>query len=288
MDKNEIHLFNQHALTRFKPTDVKIVRIATTAFSYAFDPKLIGPDHHLHYRSELSTRFGSRVESNGHFGLELQFSDYFKDHTGQLTNAHITGTFQFTFRIHNLEDLLLPLENEEKVLAQPILSTLLAISFSTIRGIVADRTANTPFRGYYLPIVDPMQFFKQREKLNAKTTPSSISREDVQKQLAELFLQKYSDSVVKKSGKDNYLDIVVPFIHPLAGYHIFFNTAKDEIKIGYYCRDDEFMDEKVRMHPNELIRTSKEIRLKDNPIFSFDQVDQAIQAAAKLTELLRT
>lgn len=287
MDKNEIHLFNQHALARFKPTDVKIVRIATTAFSYAFDPKLIGPDHHLHYRSELSTRFGSRVESNGQFGLELQFSDYFKDQFGQLTNANITGTFQFTFRINNLGDLLLPLENEEKVLAQPILSTLLAISFSTIRGIVADRTANTPFRGYYLPIVDPMQFFKQKETFNSKAMPISISREHTQKQLAELFLKKYPESVVKKSGKDNYLDIVVPFIHPLAGYHIFFNTAKDEIKIGYYCRDDEFMDEKVSMHPNELERNSKEIRLKGNPSVLFKEVNEAIAMAVKLVELIR-
>lgn len=63
----------------------------------------------------------------------------------------------------------------------------------------------------------------------------------IQQQLSEKFLARYTNSIVKKIDRDNHLDIYVPEIHEKKGTHIFFNTAKDKIKVGFYCRDEEFV-----------------------------------------------
>jgi hypothetical protein len=62
----------------------------------------------------------------------------------------------------------------------------------------------------------------------------------LQQQLANGITNKFKDAVVKKIDKDNYLDIHLPSVHPKKGTHLGINTARGEIKIVFYCREDDF------------------------------------------------
>jgi len=62
----------------------------------------------------------------------------------------------YIFIIENLPDFILHHDGDNQI--EAILgATLLGISFSTTRGIVMERTKGTPFAGFILPVINPMQ-----------------------------------------------------------------------------------------------------------------------------------
>jgi hypothetical protein len=75
-----------------------------------------------------------------------------------------------------------------------------------------------------------------------KKTFTGNTLSSVQEQLFEAIKEYYPNAEAKKINKDNYLDIYVPEINKKRGTHLFFNTAKDGIKIGFYCRDEDFIE----------------------------------------------
>jgi hypothetical protein len=98
----------------------------------------------------------------------------------------------------------------------------------------------------------------------------------IQDKLAEGIQKVFPDAEVKKINKDNYLDIHIPSANPKRGSHLFFNTAKEEIKVGFFCRDEEFV-QSVLARDNSVEEYSQGIRLLGNT--SFSKVDDAITAA---------
>jgi hypothetical protein len=88
-----------------------------------------------------------------------------------------------------------------------------------------------------------------------------------QEQLFDFIKDQYPNSVAKKINKDNYLDIYIPEINSKRGTHLFFNTVKDIIKIGFYCRDEEFIDNCLA-NSSSLEKYSQGIRIIDNPAFT--------------------
>jgi hypothetical protein len=56
----------------------------------------------------------------------------------------------------------------------------------------------------------------------------------IQDKLAEGIQKVFPDAEVKKINKDNYLDIHIPSANPKRGSHLFFNTGKEEIKVGFF------------------------------------------------------
>jgi len=168
MDKDEIKAIEKKVLASFKPNEVKILRITTTSFAYQFDRKLVADEASLIFNGNLFKSFGWKIESDEIFGLEINLKDEFLDAQDNSTDAFISGSFQFSFYIKNLQELLISPKGKEPLLAQHVLSILLAISFSTIRGIVADRTANTPFSSYFLPIINPNSFFEPLQVKQSK------------------------------------------------------------------------------------------------------------------------
>jgi len=71
----------------------------------------------------------------------------------------IQGNFGIQFHVDNLEDFLENKEGENKILG--ILgTTLLSIAFSTSRGIILEKTLNTPLNGIILPVIDPAAMIK--------------------------------------------------------------------------------------------------------------------------------
>ena len=105
----------------------------------------------------------------------------------------------------------------------------------------------------------------------------------IQDQLAAKITAHYLDAEVKKINKDNYLDIHLPAVHPKRGTHLFFNTASGVIKVGFYCREEEFTQEILAKSP-ELEAYSQGIRPKGNP--ELKTVDAACAAAITFVESL--
>lgn len=78
---------------------------------------------------------------------------------------------EFHFKIENFQDLFKN-ENENKVLMDKNLAaTLLAMAYSTARGIVYERTRGTFFDGILLPVIDPYEALHDKKDI---TTGKSI------------------------------------------------------------------------------------------------------------------
>lgn len=101
----------------------------------------------------------------------------------------------------------------------------------------------------------------------------------IQDQLANGISSQYANAVVKKVNKDNYLDIHLPALNPAKGTHLFFNTSKNTIKVGFYCRDEEFLAPILAANP-VLEAYSQGIRLAGNT--TFDTVEEALEGASTL------
>lgn len=99
----------------------------------------------------------------------------------------------------------------------------------------------------------------------------------IQDQLAEAIQLIFEDIVIKKINIDHFLDIHIPEINEKKGTHLFFNTAKDQIKIGFYCRDQDFINEVVSRELDSIEVASNGLRIKGNPIL--DNVNDATEAA---------
>jgi len=98
----------------------------------------------------------------------------------------------------------------------------------------------------------------------------------IQKEIANLITEIYKGAEVKKIDVDNFLDIHLPEVHSAKGSHLYFNTAKDTIKIGFYCRDVEFV-EQVMTGSSSIENVSNGIRPLNNPVFT--NAKDAVEAA---------
>lgn len=98
----------------------------------------------------------------------------------------------------------------------------------------------------------------------------------LQDQLAKKIKDLHPTAEVKKINKDNFLDIHIPSVHPKRGTHLFFNTSKDLIKTGFYCREEDFIEE-ILQRTKSLERYSQGIRPLGNP--EFNSVEEAISSA---------
>lgn len=105
----------------------------------------------------------------------------------------------------------------------------------------------------------------------------------IQDQLSERIKAKFPDAEVKKVNKDNYVDIHLPSVHPKRGTHLFFNTAGGSIKLGFYCREADFIQQVLAKH-GSLEAYSQGLRPKGNP--EWRKVDAACDAAFAFVESL--
>ena len=98
----------------------------------------------------------------------------------------------------------------------------------------------------------------------------------IQDQLLQAIKEIYPLAEAKKINKDNSLDIFIPETNTKRGSHLFFNTSKGEIKVGFYCRDEEFI-ENVLSNSSNIEKYSQGIRILNNPLQS--NVDEAASSA---------
>lgn len=106
-----------------------------------------------------------------------------------------------------------------------------------------------------------------------------MSNKSIQQELFNGLKEIYKDALAKKIDKDNFLDIHVPSINPAKGTHLFFNTSKGVIKIGFYVRDEKFINAVAKNAPSLVEAASNGLRFLGNP--EFDNTKDAIIAAQK-------
>lgn len=89
----------------------------------------------------------------------------------------------------------------------------------------------------------------------------------LQDQLLAFLESNFIDFEVKKINRDNFMDIHFPTINPQRGTHLFFNTSRNKIKLGFYCRDQNWVNDKLNQ--SDSIETySNGLVPKFNPSFS--------------------
>jgi hypothetical protein len=107
----------------------------------------------------------------------------------------------------------------------------------------------------------------------------------LQQELANGITKKFKDAIIKKIDKDNYLDIHLPSVNPKKGTHLGINTAKGEIKIVFYCREDDFNTLALK-NSKKIEEYAQGLRIKGNP--AFNNASKAIDAAIDFVlELMR-
>lgn len=111
----------------------------------------------------------------------------------------------------------------------------------------------------------------------SESSHNSNSGLSLQEQLFAGIKVVFPDAEAKKINKDNFLDIYIPTVSPARGTHLFFNTVKGAIKIGYYTRDEDFINKVVSLAYQSIDAASNGLRIKDNP--KFDDVESAVAAA---------
>ena len=99
----------------------------------------------------------------------------------------------------------------------------------------------------------------------------------IQQQLLNSISELYPDAEAKKLDKDNFLDIYIPSVSAGKGTHLFFNTVKGVIKIGYYTRDQDFIAQVSSRAPQQIDAAGNGLRIVGNP--KFDNKEAAVAAA---------
>jgi len=110
--------------------------------------------------------------------------------------------------------------------------------------------------------------------IESATTP--IDDAALQNDLYVALKQLFPDAEAKKIGKDNFLDIFIASIYPKRGSHLYFNTSKDTIKVGFYCRDEAFVL-KVLSNSTNIESYASGLRILNNP--GYTNIATAINAA---------
>jgi hypothetical protein len=116
----------------------------------------------------------------------------------------------------------------------------------------------------------------EKFEFNKKLTRNTLM--SVQEQLFNAIKEEFPDAVAKKINKDNFMDVHLPSVNPKRGTHLFFNTAKEGIKFGFYCRDEQFT-KSVLHNSSSIEEYGQGIRPLGNP--TYDSVEDALEATLK-------
>ena len=87
------------------------------------------------------------------FGLQLVFGAANKK-DGQL-RSECKFRYNFHFVIENLDDMYEKNEDGEPIFKRSFVATLAGISYSTLRGIVFEKTSNSKWTALVIPVIDP-------------------------------------------------------------------------------------------------------------------------------------
>lgn len=92
--------------------------------------------------------------------LLINLSDQQKKEDGN----HLDFEADFHFKIQNLKNFYDLNEDNTPRFSGNLIATLLGISFSTARGMLYERLANTNFQGVILPVISPIKMLGTKRK----------------------------------------------------------------------------------------------------------------------------
>ena len=107
--------------------------------------------------------------------------------------------------------------------------------------------------------------------------------ESLQLTLGKEILKIYPNAIIKKVEIDNFVDIHLPDIHEKKGTHLFFNTSGGKVKLGFYCRDNDFVEKAINS-TDKIEKYSQGLRLLGNP--QFLSVHDAVLNAKSFIDIL--
>ena len=122
------------------------------------------------------------------------------------------------------------------------------------------------------------------KNMATESSNNPYSELSLQEQLFTAIQNRYPDAEAKKINKDNFLDIYIPSICSGRGTHLFFNTVKGAIKIGFYTRDEIFINKVVSSASNSIEGASNGMRITGNP--KFDDLESATAAALDFLSMM--
>lgn len=71
-------------------------------------------------------------------------------------------TYEFLFTVDNMHDFLKPTEDDRTVFEGQLIGTLMGIAYSTMRGLLYSKFADTKLNGLILPIINPNVLLKNK------------------------------------------------------------------------------------------------------------------------------
>jgi len=113
------------------------------------------------YRFEHTLGTGTNLEEKM-VALRLTINIIGLDKDEQETGAKGSYTHNITFVVDNLDEFIDvdPETNEVKDMDMMMGGTLVGIAYSTIRGIIYNRTQSTALNAVILPVIDPKELLK--------------------------------------------------------------------------------------------------------------------------------
>jgi hypothetical protein len=94
--------------------------------------------------------------------LKVEISGKLSEKEGQVNLGNFE--FGFVYRVENLDELI-QLEDDHRYLDTMLQMSLLGISFSTARGIILTKAANTAISDAYLPILNPALLLGEKTEI---------------------------------------------------------------------------------------------------------------------------
>lgn len=71
--------------------------------------------------------------------------------------------YDFIFQVENIEEYIRD-KDDKPLFSGNLISTLLAIAYSTLRGILHTKLADTPLKDFILPVINPNELLKSKIK----------------------------------------------------------------------------------------------------------------------------
>lgn len=139
MDPHKIHLLGINVLNSEVNSD--------TSFYEGKLPTIKG------HSMNLGNQMDYNVEQ-GRCRVRLFFEFQAVDEDDNPVNLTSKLGVEYHFHIENIEDQVTQ-EKEKLRINKDLPATLIAIAYSTSRGIVLERTANSLFQGIIMPVIDP-------------------------------------------------------------------------------------------------------------------------------------
>lgn len=81
----------------------------------------------------------------------------------QLVDVNGEFCIEFVIRVDNLEEFIEQGENDTLLINGELGASLMGIVYSTARGIILEKTVNTPLNGVILPVINPATLLKNSE-----------------------------------------------------------------------------------------------------------------------------